>query len=68
MRRRLMLFVVVINAALAVALLSSPAASQILPAAVLSDCCEDEGTPEPYCCFNCCMFVHDCEQDEDCEL
>ena len=57
---------VILNAILAVAVMTGPAASQILPASIFRDCCKDTG-PDAYCCENCCIFVNDCENSEDCE-
>ena len=65
-RKRHIVGFVILNAILAVALMTGPAASQILPAWIFEDCCK--GTfPNAYCCDNCCFFVNDCEDDEDCE-
>ena len=66
MRRRLIFAVVLLNLALAGALVASPLASQVFPASFLRDCCKDEG-PEGYCCANCCFFTSDCNGDEDCK-
>ncbi len=66
MRKRLIIAVVLLNAALAAALLASPAATQVLPASLFEDCCKNAGTPSGFCCFNCCFFTHDCNDDEDC--
>lgn len=30
------------------------------------DCCRNAGTPEGFCCRNCCWFIADCDLDEDC--
>lgn len=56
---------VILNAILAVAVMTGPAASQILPASFFLDCCKGRG-PSAYCCDFCCLFANDCENDEDC--
>ncbi|MDE2761952.1 MAG: hypothetical protein OXQ94_16315 [Gemmatimonadota bacterium] len=47
------------------ATLAITSGSQGNPASWIRDCCRGEGT-EAYCCFDCCWFRSDCENDLDC--
>jgi len=64
MRRKLILFLVVLNCLLGLALLARAADSQILPLGI-KDCCKGVGG-DAYCCWNCCWFISDCQFDRDC--
>ena len=61
-RKRHIVGFVILNAILAVAVMTGPAASQILPGFLFRDCCKGD-----YCCESCCFFVNDCTDDEDCQ-
>jgi hypothetical protein len=67
MPRRLLSLLIVLNAALALALASPPAHTQILPRGIF-DCCKVDESLDltAYCCRKCCWFTHDCEDDGDC--
>jgi hypothetical protein len=65
MRKRLIIAFAVLNAGLAMALLGSPAETQIMASSIFGDCCEEvEG--DYYCCESCCWFIHTCDTSSDC--
>ena len=66
MRRRLATGLILLNGLMAWAVLARPAETQIPPLGIL-DCCEDDGEI-PYCCFNCCWFIANCDGHEDCQV
>lgn len=76
MRRRTLVLLALVNLALAAALASPPAETQIIPLG-LFDCCRAEPTwemfalgdeeQEEYCCPGCCWLRHDCETSDDCK-
>ena len=67
MRRRLSAGLLAINGLIAIALVATPAQTQVIPLRIF-DCCQ----PLPfqslsyYCCPGCCWHVNDCEEHEDC--
>jgi hypothetical protein len=66
MRRKLIVGLAVLNGMLAVALFAVPASTQIIPLGIFN-CCENAGTPEGYCCQNCCWFIPNCTNDGQCQ-
>lgn len=64
MRKRLIVALVLLNTLLAGGLYAAQA--QVWPFAFWEDCCVNAGTPEGYCCRQCCIFTNDCNDDEDC--
>ena len=65
MRKRLIIAFAILNAGLALALMRSPAETQILPFSFFGDCCQElEG--DYFCCDNCCWFIDNCDRSADC--
>ena len=65
MRKRIIPGLFVLNGFLAIVVWATPAATQITALAAFRDCCHGSGS-SAYCCNNCCVFVENCEDDEDC--
>jgi hypothetical protein len=67
MRRKVLAGLILLNGALAAALLATPTSPQVGPLG-LFDCCKTDNTAlEPYCCERCCWFTRTCTFDEDCQ-
>lgn len=65
MRRRLiMIGLLFLNGLLSIALYSSPAETQVIPASFF-DCCKSDGSGA-YCCAGCCWFTWNCVRSSDC--
>lgn len=64
MRRKLITALLFLNVGFAIALVTRPVETQVVPRG-LFNCCQ--GTAgDAYCCRNCCWFISDCSTDEDC--
>jgi hypothetical protein len=67
MKRKIVIGLVLLNCLLAAALLAVPGISQIIPLSWLN-CCKESAmeSTDGYCCIECCWFIHNCREDEDC--
>lgn len=65
MYRLMVICLVSLNLGLAFALKKQAASGSVLPLGIF-DCCQTEGSEEPYCCRNCCWLTNDCWGDPDC--
>ncbi len=66
MRKRLIIGLAIVNGLFALALFAVPAHTQFFRSEVF-DCCK-QGTDGPFCCNDCCWFISDCVEHEDCEI
>ena len=67
MKRWVMQCLIMLNALLAVVVFVEPARTAFM-SKNMKDCCQESvGESRPYCCFECCWFVDDCDSNEDCE-
>ena len=69
MRRKLLTALILVNALLAGAVLTSPAATQMMTRG-LFDCCKGGAaeSEEEYCCYECCWLITNCRSDKDCQV
>lgn len=68
MRERLKLFLFTANLVLLASLLSlgSPRPAAAQEGEGLVDCCLSSVEGQPHCCDNCCWFLSDCDNNQDC--
>ncbi len=66
MRRKVIVALALLNGLLVFAAFAPPAETQVT-AFALFPCCQNAGSPEAYCCVDCCWFVANCNSDEACQ-
>ena len=66
MRKRLIIWLAIVNGLFALVLLATPANTQVIPFAIF-DCCKEDKGGIGYCCRRCCWFIQNCKGDGECQ-